>query len=219
MTHVIRTFKPRRRKLSASREESLARLGPQRCLSSSGDAFNAESTFGRIAKLVFEIGIGFGESIVQSAQNEPGTDWIGADVHTPGIAATLEQIESLDLTNIRLVHGDALEFLDRMPRSSLHGVQIYFPDPWPKVRHSHRRLVSDDVVARLVMLLDSNGWIAVATDDAEYARHAQRALDACAALSGGIVPRLESRALTRYESKSRVAGRKVVDLVYNRSPD
>ena len=214
MTHVIRTFKPRRRKLSASREIALARLGPKWCLASDGDAFDAESTFGRVAPVIFEIGIGFGESIIHSARMEPHADLIGADVHTPGIASTLEQIDSLGLANVRLVHGDALEFLDRVPSSSLHGVRIYFPDPWPKVRHAHRRLVSDGVVARLVETLAPNGSIEVATDNAEYARHAQVALDGYAELSGGVVVRPESRTLTRYESKGRVAGRPVVDLLY-----
>lgn len=212
----VRTFKPRRRPMSAARSELFERLQPVWGIDEIGEPFDQVEEFGRMAALVLDIGIGAGESLTTAAHAEPGTDHIGADVHTPGIAATLERIESIGLTNVRVLHGDAMVFVSRLPHGSLSGVRIYFPDPWPKERHRHRRITSTANVDRFVELLRPGGTLHVATDIAEYVRHTRSVCDAHPCLDGGVVTRPDWRAVTRYERKGLAAGRTVTDLIYRR---
>lgn len=216
MTHTVRTFKPRRRPLSAARAELMERLAPRFCVSAVGDPFDPVATFGRSAPLVVDIGIGLGDTLTEMAVAVPHVDVVGCDVHTPGIAATLARIDTMGLANVRLVHGDALAFLDRIAPESLAGIRIYFPDPWPKARHRHRRMTSERNVARFAGLLAPSGVLHVATDVADYAVHTRRVCDAEPRLVGGVVERPEWRPVTRYERKGLAAGRAVTDLLYRR---
>lgn len=212
----VRTFKPRRRSLTPRRAELFARLAPRFTLEEQGPLLDLADVFGRDRGVVLDIGIGIGDALVAMAIAEPVLDVIGVDVHTPGIAGALAGIEEHELRNVRLVHGDALSFLDRLPARSLIGVRIFFPDPWPKARHHHRRLVREDVVARLVALLRPGGWMHLATDNDDYAEHIQRICDVQRGLRGGPIPRPVERPLTRYEQKGLVAGHTVVDFRYSR---
>jgi tRNA (guanine-N7-)-methyltransferase len=208
---VTRTFKPRRRTLSEARAALMQRLAPQYLLDETGPELDLAA-----GDVVLEIGIGRGEALVEMAGADPETLLIGCDVHTPGIAAVLGEIERRRLDNVRLVHGDALEFLQRVPASSLVGVCVFFPDPWPKVRQRHRRIVRDDVVSELVRRLQPGGWLHLATDIADYALQMQRVCDAHAELVGGVVDRPPWRPLTRYEERGIAAGHTVTDLWYVR---
>jgi tRNA (guanine-N7-)-methyltransferase len=212
----VRTFKPRRRSLSPGRAEVFERLAPRFTLAEDGPLLDLDEVFGRRANVVLDIGFGIADSLLTMAAAQPDLDVIGVEVHTPGVAGALAGIEEHGLTNVRLVHGDALQFVSRVPCESLTGIRIFFPDPWPKVRHHHRRLVRDDVVARLVALLRTDGWLHLATDNDDYAEQMQSVCDANAALRGGVIPRPHERPLTRYEQKGIEAGHTVVDLWYNR---
>ena len=172
--------------------------------------------FGRGAPRVVEIGIGFGEALLAMASADPSTDVIGIDVHTPGIAATVVAAADRGLTNVRVVHGDALDFLPRVPEGDLTGIRLFFPDPWPKARHRHRRMVAGGRLAALVRALGSGGFLHIATDIDDYALHAQRECDLDHRLSGGPIERPETRPVTRYERKGLRAGRIVTDLWYER---
>jgi tRNA (guanine-N7-)-methyltransferase len=213
----VRTFKPRRRALSSSRVALFDRLAPQFTLEASGPVLDLDEVFGRSASVVLDIGIGVGDTMLAMALVQPEFDVIGVDVHTPGIANSLAGIEEHGLSNVRLVHGDALELLERLAPSSLTGIRVFFPDPWPKARHHHRRLVRTDVVARLVTLLRPAGWIHLATDNSEYAQEMRRICDDHPELTGGPVDRPSERPLTRYEEKGRASGRTVTDLRYVRT--
>ena len=212
----VRTFKPRRRSLSPGRAEVFERLAPQFTLAEEGPQLDVDEVFARRADQVLDIGFGVADCLLTMAAAQPDLDVIGVEVHTPGIAGALAGIEEHGLTNVRLVHGDALQFVSRVPCESLTGIRIFFPDPWPKVRHHHRRLVRDDVVARLVPLLRTDGWLHLATDNDDYAEQMQSVCDANAALRGGAIPRPHARPLTRYEQKGIEAGHTVVDLWYKR---
>jgi tRNA (guanine-N7-)-methyltransferase len=214
----VRTFKPRRRPLSRNRAELFERLTPVFTLSEDGSALDLEEIFGRPARVVLDVGIGVGETLLTMAVVEPELDVIGVDVHTPGIAHVLAGIEEHGLTNVRLVHGDALQFIDRLRPGSLAGIRIFFPDPWPKARHHHRRLVRDDVVAKLVELVGDDGWLHLATDNDDYAEQMKRACDEHPQLAGGPIQRPSRRPITRYEQKGIESGHTVVDLWYNRVP-
>lgn len=212
----MRTFKPRRRPLTAARAGLFDRLAPVWCLDERGGELDPVAVFGRRAPLVVEIGIGLGDTLTEMAAAEPGADLIGVDVHTPGIAASLARIEACGLVNVRLVHGDALVFVDRLAPGSVTGIRIFFPDPWPKARHRHRRLANEEHVARFAALLRPGGWIHVATDIDDYAAHLQRVAGAHPGLAGGVVERPASRPVTRYEGKGLAAGRASTDLIYRR---
>lgn len=212
----IRTFKPRRRPISPTRAALFERLEPLWCLDEVGAEFAPAVVFGRNAPLVFEIGIGAGESLTSAAGENPETDLIGADVHTPGIAASLARIDSMGLTNVRLLHGDAMVFLKRLAPGSLAGIRIFFPDPWPKARHHHRRITSAANIDRFVSLLRQGGTLHVATDIAEYALVTQHVCAAHPELAGGVVARPDWRVVTRYETKGIEAGRTATDLIYSR---
>jgi tRNA (guanine-N7-)-methyltransferase len=192
------------------------RLKPLWCLDEVGCEFDPVAVFGRGAPLVFEIGIGSGESLTSAAADDPETDLIGADVHTPGVAATLARIDSMGLTNVRLLHGDAMVFLERLTPRSLAGIRIFFPDPWPKARHRHRRITSSANIDRFVSLLQQGGSLHVATDIAEYAAATQYVCAAHPELDGGVVARPEWRVVTRYETKGIEADRTATDLIYRR---
>lgn len=213
----VRTFKPRRRSLSQARAALFERLEPFYAIEESGPPLDLAAVFGRRAPVVLDIGIGAGDVLVEMAVAEPELDVIGCDVHTPGIAAVLAGIEEHSLRNVRVVHGDALSFLDRILPETLTGVRIYFPDPWPKARHQHRRLVSAVVVARLVDLMTPSGWIHIATDNADYAEQIGDVCGGHPQLGGGPIPRPPSRPTTRYERKGIEAGRTIVDFWYNRT--
>lgn len=212
----VRTFKPRRRPLSPARAALFERLAPRWCVDEVGDPIEPARVFGRIAPLILDIGIGFGDTLTTMAADRPDLDVIGADVHTPGIASSLARIESMGLTNVRLLHGDALVFIDRLAPASLAGIRIYFPDPWPKARHRHRRMTSEEHLARFVALLAPGGTLHIATDIDDYAIQARRVCDARPELCGGVIERPEWRPTTRYERKGLAAGHSVTDLLYRR---
>lgn len=212
----IRTFKPRRRPLSTARTELYQRLAPTWCLDESGGRLDPAAEFGRVAPLVLDLGIGAGESVVAMAAADPATDVIGADVHTPGIAAALARIDAAGVTNVRLVHGDGLVFAERLAPGSLAGIRIYFPDPWPKARHRHRRMASADNVARFAELLRPGGRLHVATDIDDYAAQTERICGADARFIGGRIARPRWRPVTRYERKGLGARREAIDLMYRR---
>ncbi len=212
----VRTFKPRRRPLTPARAALLERLAPRWCIDECGDVFDACAEFGRMAPLIVEIGIGFGDSLTTMAAAEAEADLVGADVHTPGIASTLGRIESMELSNVRLVHGDGLVFMRRVAPASLAGIRIYFPDPWPKARHRHRRITSPELIERFVSLLAPGGSLHVATDIDDYAVRTAAVCDAHPGLTGGEVERPAWRPITRYEAKGVAAGHSVTDLIYHR---
>ena len=215
-SHPIPTYKPRRRQLSPARAALMARLEPVLCLDVSGPALDLAAVFGRHAPVVLDIGIGHGESLTTAAEVDPETDVIGADVHTPGIASTLDRVDRLGLSNVRLVHGDALRFVDRLADGSLTGIRIFFPDPWPKAKHRRRRLVSPSRLDEFARLLAPAGTVHVATDIVDYADASKGLLDEHPDFEGGIVERPPWRPVTRYERKGLDAGRVVTDLIYRR---
>lgn len=214
--HRVRTFKPRRRRLTPARAELYERLRPSLCLDVEGDPLDPVAEFGRVAPLILDIGIGHGDSLTTAAAAEPALDVIGVDVHTPGIASTLARVEAMGLSNVRLVHGDALRFANRLAPGSLAGIRVFFPDPWHKARHRDRRMASAENLDLFCTLLAPNGTVHVATDSADYAVQVQRLADARDDLTGGVVDRPSWRPVTRYERKGLDAGRDVTDLIFRR---
>ena len=216
---LVRSFKPRRRKLGPQAAAAYDRLAPHWCLDATGSALDLIAVFGPAAdttNVVLDIGFGYGDALVAVARDRPGELVIGIDVHTPGLAKVLADIDSLGLDNVRLVNGDAMEFLPRIPPGSLRAVRIYFPDPWTKVRHHHRRIVRPGVIDDLVDRLCIGGELHMATDIADYGDHMQNVCAANDRLLGGVVDRPQERPVTSFERRGLAAGRHPVDLIYSR---
>ncbi|MEY2525002.1 MAG: tRNA (guanine-N7-)-methyltransferase [Ilumatobacteraceae bacterium] len=183
-------------------------------LSVDGAPLSFEDVFGTIGDVVLDIGFGGGEALVEVAETRPSEHVIGVDVHTPGVAAVLDAIESRGLRNVRVVDGDVLDFIGRIPSHSFAAIRVFFPDPWPKRQQRGRRLICSDVVSRLVALLRAGGTLHLATDSADYAQQIRTVCDADPALRGGPIERPSWRPITRFEQRAVDEGRSSTDLFY-----
>ncbi len=210
------TFKVRRRSLSPKRQAEFDTWIQRWGLDVTGPPLDYLAVFGRVGDVVLDIGFGHGESTIAMAMDQPDVDVLAVEVHTPGVVTVLDAIEHDELHHLRVVHGDLLPFLDRVPHSSLAGIRVFFPDPWTKRRRQHRRLVAPDVVAAFVDRLVVGGFLHLATDIAHYAVVMEQTCDAEPRLDGGVIPRPDWRPVTRFEQRGLDAGRPPVDLLYRR---
>ena len=211
------SFRQRQRKLSAKRQAEFDEWIARWSLDVEGGVLDWGEVFGRTGDVVLDVGFGHGESTIEMADADPDTDVVGIEVHRPGVVTVLDAIEHRSLHHVRVVHGDVLPFLDRVPAASLAGIRVYFPDPWTKRRNHHRRLIGPDVVAALVDRLRSGGSLHLATDIADYADVMEAACANDARLTGGRIERPVWRPLTRFEQRGLDAGRSPVDLLYTRT--
>lgn len=219
----IRTFKPRRGRMTGAQSEALARLWPRWGfeIPAEGDPLDRTALFGRAgAPLELEIGCGMGDAVAAMAAARPEHDFLAVDVHTPGLGNVLRLAERAGLTNLRAASGDALDLLrDQIPSDSLEAVHVYFPDPWPKARHHKRRIVRPDVVALIADRLRAGGSLYCATDWAEYAEEMLEVLEAepwLANRCAGFAHRPPHRPVTKFEARAVRDGREVYDLCFGR---
>ncbi|HNJ97148.1 MAG TPA: tRNA (guanosine(46)-N7)-methyltransferase TrmB [Ilumatobacteraceae bacterium] len=210
-----RSFQPRRRKLSPTRDAAYRATRERWVLATTGELLDLQGLFDGLP-VVLDIGFGGGEGVVQMAAARPHEAILGCEVHTPGVALVLEAVTANDWRHVRVVEDDVLDFLPRLPAASLAGIRLWFPDPWPKKKQQHRRLFRPDVVNRLVNLLVPGATFHVATDIDDYARQVLEVAAAEPRLQGGVVPRPDWRPLTRYEQRGLAAGRTPVDLMFTR---
>ena len=200
---------------------ALAELGPRFLLPFEARRLDFDAAFGRRAPRVLEIGFGMGDATATIAQALPDTDFIGVEVHTPGVGALLKRIGELALTNLRLIQHDAVEVLAHMiPPDSLAGVHVFFPDPWHKKKHNKRRLIQPGLVAQLVSHLAPGGSLHCATDWQPYAEQMLAVLSAEPLLrntTSGYAPRPDHRPLTKFENRGLKLGHGVWDLVFVRA--
>jgi tRNA (guanine-N7-)-methyltransferase len=217
----IRSFVMRTGRLGTGQARALEELGPQFVLPLQPQLLDLDAVFGRSAPRVLEIGFGMGDATAQVAGALPGTDFIGVEVHVPGVGALLKHIGAQNLNNIRIVQDDAVQVLAQMiPPSALAGVHIWFPDPWHKKRHNKRRLIQPGFVAQLVRHIAPGGYLHCATDWQPYAEQMLEVLNAEPGLantaSSGYAPRPEWRPLTKFENRGIQLGHGVWDLVFKR---
>ncbi len=170
--------------------------------------------------MVLEIGYGDGEALVNTAALEPGVDFIGAEVYTPGIGHCLIRIEQQKLSNVRLCQVDAIELLNKnITDASLAEIRLFFPDPWPKKKHHKRRIVNQPFTRLITRKLQPGGRIHFATDWAPYAEWAMEVFEACPTLKNmagerQYTPRPETRTLTKFERRGQRLGQDSRDLIY-----
>ena len=214
----IRTFHPRRGRMSARHADAHAALWPRLGLTvEDGDRapLDLAALFGREAPVVLEIGFGMGDATAAMAAADPGRDYLGVEVHTPGIGNLLALVAEQGLHNVRVARGDAMELVHRIAPGSLDAVLVFFPDPWPKARHHKRRLIRPGNVALLRDRLRPGGLLHCATDWPHYAEAMATTLDADPGLRRADGDRA-GRPETKFERRGAAAGRPIADLRYLR---
>jgi tRNA (guanine-N7-)-methyltransferase len=206
--------------MGPGQERALAELGPRFLIPFSDAPLDLDLAFGRQAPKILEIGFGMGETTASIAAAHPENDYLGIEVHTPGVGALLKRIGEGRLGNLRIVQHDAVEVLQSMlANASLDGVHVFFPDPWHKKRHHKRRLIQPGLVHLLACKLKPGGYLHLATDWEDYAQQMLAVLSAEPELinaGDAFVPRPETRPLTKFENRGLRLGHGVWDLLFRR---
>ena len=217
---AIRSFVLRAGRMGPGQARALAELGPRFMLPFVPAVTDFAVPFGRQAPRVLEIGFGMGGASVEIAQALPETDFLGIEVHPPGVGALLKRIGEMGLTNLRVIQHDAVDVLEHMvAEASLAGMHVFFPDPWHKVKHNKRRLIQPDFVRLLASRLAPGGYVHCATDWEPYAQQMLEVLSAEPDLrntADGFADRPGYRPLTKFENRGLDLGHGVWDLVFER---
>lgn len=215
----VRSFVLRAGRLTPAQRRALDTLWPRYGVEASG-TLDLRALFGRDAPVWLEIGFGNGDSLRHMARAHPGADFLGIEMHRPGMGRLLNGLAADGLDNVRVIQGDATEVLrDHVVDGALARVLILFPDPWPKKRHHKRRLIQPPFVAELARVLAPGGVLHLATDWDDYAAHVQAVLadsPAFVAAGGGPGQRPPYRPRTRFEARGEERGHTVHDLLYRR---
>ena len=219
---AIRSFVTRAGRITPAQERALATLWPKYGVEPAAAPLDLGALFGRSAPRTVEIGFGNGENLIALAQAHPERDYLGIEVHRPGVGRLLLALEERRLCNVRVICHDAVEVLERqIAEASLDEILILFPDPWPKKRHHKRRLIQPPFVALLARALVPGGVLRLATDWQPYAVEMLEVLNAAAELDNlaadrGFVARPAERPPTRFERRGERLGHEVWDLAYRR---
>ena len=217
----IRSFVTRAGRLSVAQARALEQLGPTFCLPYQKAPLDIAASFGRSAPTILEIGTGMGDATAYIASLMPEKNFIGVEVHTPGIGSLLKLIGEKSLNNLRLIQHDAVEVVTHMlAPDSLAGIHVFFPDPWHKARHNKRRLIQSAFVELLVSRIAPGGYLHCATDWEDYAVQMLEVLSAEPLLKNtadGYAARPEYRPLTKFENRGIRLGHGVWDLVFTRT--
>jgi tRNA (guanine-N7-)-methyltransferase len=216
----IRSFVLRQGRVSVAQrrfhEEGMPRWGiPYR-----PGPLDLDAVFGRHAPRILEIGCGMGETTASIAAAHPQNDYLGIEVHTPGVGSLLKEIATRELSNLRVIQHDAVEVVrDMIAPGSLSGIHVFFPDPWPKIRQQKRRLIQSAFVSLLASRLAPNGYLHCATDWEEYAVQMLEVLGAESQLTNmasGFAPRPPYRPQTKFETRGLKLGHGVWDVLFRR---
>ena len=215
----IKSFVRREGRMTDAQKDSMQRLWPRYGVDApaSGTRLDLDALFGRAAPKVFEIGFGAGDALLFRAERAPERDYLGAEVHRPGVGRVLHRAEKTGLANVRTVCHDAVEVLrDWLSEDALDELILEFPDPWHKTRHHKRRIVQPAFAALVASRLKPGGLFRLATDWVPYAEHMREVLDASPDFEGGPVPRPDSRPVTRFEARGERLGHAMADFCYRR---
>ena len=218
----VRSFVRRAGRLTASQQRALDELWPLWGVDYSPAELDLDALFGRRAPRVLEIGFGNGESLVQQATDHPERDFIGIEVHEPGVGHCLLAIREAGIRNLRLIAHDAVDVLShQVPPASLERINLYFPDPWPKKRHHKRRILQPAFVELCAERLVAGGALHIATDWANYAEHIDETMAGSGRFTcaerrqhGGDAPL--DRPRTKFERRGLRLGHRIWDWRFDR---
>ncbi|MGD9425868.1 tRNA (guanosine(46)-N7)-methyltransferase TrmB [Pantoea sp. NSTU24] len=218
----IRSFVRRQGRLTKGQQQALDTLWPVMGVEYQPEPVDLTDLFGRDAPVTLEIGFGMGASLVTMAQNTPHQNFLGIEVHAPGVGACLASAKEADVQNLRVMCHDAVEVLEKMiPDNSLRMVQLFFPDPWHKARHNKRRIVQVPFAELVMRKLKKGGVFHMATDWEAYAEHMLEVMNSIDGYRNqseqqNYVPRPETRPLTKFEQRGQRLGHGVWDLMFER---
>ena len=209
LVHTIKSFVRREARLTASQMQAIEELWPRYGFTGGMNA----------APTIIEIGFGNGESLLNQAQLQPQYNFLGIEVHRPGVGTFLRALSKTTLTNVRVSKDDAIDVLSKLPDASVHGVQIFFPDPWPKKRHQKRRLIQASFLDLIIPKLAPGGFIHCATDWEDYANQMLEVLSADPRLqntspTGTTIERPAHRILSKFERRGIALGHGVWDFLF-----
>ncbi|WP_438765116.1 tRNA (guanosine(46)-N7)-methyltransferase TrmB [Kushneria sp. TE3] len=218
----IKSYVVRSGRMTLAQRRGLEEVFPRLGLTLEQGRLDLEVLFGRRAPCVVEIGFGMGGSLLEQAQNNPETDFIGIEVHPPGVGKLLDDVDKAGLSNVRVYREDALRVLDDcLPGESIDTLQLFFPDPWPKKRHHKRRILQPAFIERVRRVLVPGGRFHMATDWQPYAEYMVETMNEAPgfetlAQDSDYVPRPDFRPLTKFETRGERLGHGVWDLIYRR---
>jgi len=219
----IRSFVRREGRLTPGQQRAMDELFPRFGIEAGDTPLDLDAVFGRQAPRILEIGFGNGESLAEIAHNHPQNDYIGIEVHRPGVGHLLMKIEELGLSNVRVMCADAVEILEQqIPDGALDALYLFFPDPWHKKRHHKRRQVRPEWAQLVRRKLKSGGHLHMATDWQNYAEHMLEVLNAAegfsnTSASGDYVEKPDYRPETKFERRGQRLGHGVWDLVFRKT--
>ncbi|MGI9234674.1 MAG: tRNA (guanosine(46)-N7)-methyltransferase TrmB [Woeseiaceae bacterium] len=214
---TIRSFVRRTGRLTPSQQRALVELWPDYGVDLDAEKINVDTLFDRRGPVVLEIGFGNGETLVQQAHNSPEQNFIGIEVHEPGVGHCLLKAQEAGISNLKLIASDAIDVLrEQIPSASLQRVNLYFPDPWPKKRHHKRRIIQPDFLALIHDRLTANGVLHIATDWANYAEHIDDAVEQSGLFSCDVRHEHDGeepldRPGTKFEKRGQHKGHRIVD--------
>jgi tRNA (guanine-N7-)-methyltransferase len=219
--HRIRSFIRRQGRITQGQQLALDNHWDRYCLDPNID-YDLNQVFGRVAPLIVEIGFGSGDSLAKMAVANPDKDYIGIEVHKPGVGHLMLVLDQQSLSNVRIYCHDAIDIIEhKIADNSLDGVHLFFPDPWPKNKHHKRRIVRASFVDLLARKLKPGGYFHAATDWQNYAENMLEMLSQGAGLSNtsgsnDYCERPEYRPLTRFEQRGMRLGHGVRDLIFRK---
>lgn len=216
----IRSFVLRQGRVTDAQRRACEQWLPRFGIAYAEAPLDFDRAFGRAAPRILEIGFGMGETTADIAARHPENDYLGIEVHTPGVGSLLKRVAERELANVRVIQHDAVEVLEHMiAPQSLDGVHVFFPDPWPKKRHHKRRLLQPTFVRLLASRMKPGAYLHVATDWEDYALQILDVLSGeplLANTADGFAPRPAHRPLTKFENRGLKLGHRVWDVVSRR---
>ena len=214
-THVLRAGR-----MTAAQQKAYNELAPSWCIPFEEKKLNFVDIFGNTNPIVIEIGFGMGDATVEIVQSNTEINYLGIEVHTPGVGKVLSEIKKRDLKNLYIIEYDALEVLDKMiGNNSVNGIHIFFPDPWPKKRHHKRRMVQRPRTDLMAQKLASTGYLYFVTDIVEYAEFALEELSLTKGLKNkydGFAKPQTWRTQTKFERKGLAQDRQITEIVFEK---
>eukprot|EP00163_Fabomonas_tropica_P004727 TRINITY_DN14176_c0_g1_i1.p2 TRINITY_DN14176_c0_g1~~TRINITY_DN14176_c0_g1_i1.p2 ORF type:complete len:245 (-),score=37.76 TRINITY_DN14176_c0_g1_i1:654-1388(-) len=219
----IRSFVLRQGRMTEGQKRAFERSWPKYGLTREQGMIDPREVFGREAMLNLEIGFGMGKSLAEMAEAAPEQNFIGVEVHLPGVGSLLKEVEDRGLENVRVYNIDANDVIDLcLPEASLDRVMVFFPDPWHKKKHHKRRLIQAEFVQRIRHKLRVGGVLHLATDWENYAEHMMEVMNEAEGFAnsrqdGGFSPRPDHRPITKFEKRGERLGHGVWDLLFNRT--
>lgn len=216
----IRSYVIRAGRMTAAQQRGIDELLPVYGIKPGGQPIDYEKVFGRIAPVYLEIGFGMGQSLLEMARSHPQFNYLGLEVHQPGVGGLLHQVETMGLKNLRVMNQDATEILQqRITPQSLDGLYLYFPDPWHKKKHHKRRIVKSEFVRQVVTALKPGGLFHIATDWDDYAEHITDVMQQASGftcISPADFSERNIRPVTKYERRALRLGHRIYDMLYRK---